>query len=169
MKLVLFCFVILAVVSTSIYSQELTISSREMASLCGRINQIKELPHDRSEKGIDKTYDRLREAGTAVVPCLINNITKIEIMKDPRCPGISNATAVGDVSYFVLVDILDHLIEDFLPSDVQNAFKTNGVYAYHEYIDRPGARGELKKRLRVWYAEHREKRSSNGSIRSTFQ
>lgn len=156
-KLTFFVFVILTAMSTFAYSQNRATSNKKIASLCLSVKQIKELPHDRNEKGVDKTYDKLREAGVSVAPCLIDNIMNTKIMPDPRCPGISNATTIGDVSYFVLVDILNHLVEDFLPSYVQEAFKTNGVYAYHEYIDRPGARDELQRKLRNWFDSNRTK------------
>jgi hypothetical protein len=146
------CFLIL-ILSVATFGQLRPIIPKEITQLCKRVKDIKQLPHDRGEKGIDPIYDKIFANGEALTPCLIENITSTRIMKDPRCPTISTATTVGDVPYFLLVDIQDFDFTKFLPADIQNKFKTNGAYAYHEYIDRPGARTELREKLRVWYGE----------------
>ncbi|MBK8464462.1 MAG: hypothetical protein IPL32_01400 [Chloracidobacterium sp.] len=128
-------------------------ASKEITKLCKRVKDIKQLPHDRGEKGVDSVYDQIFAAGESLTPCLIENITNTRIMKDPRCPTVSKATTVGDVSYFLLVRIEGFDFTKFLPTDIQEKYKTNGVYAYHEYIDRLGARTELREKLRVWYGE----------------
>ena len=134
-----------------------SLDSKGAAKLCKRVSEIKELPRDWGEKGVDKTYDEIVAAGEAVVPCLIQNITITKVMRDPRCPTISTATTIGDVSYFILVDLLHLKFTELLPAKTQDDFKTNGVYAYHEYIDQRGSRKELQQKLRNWFAEHKGK------------
>lgn len=119
-------------------------------ALCERVSEIKSLPQY-NEKGVDAVYDALAEAGERVVPCLIEKVADKTIMTDPRCPHITDKTRVGDTAYFVLVTILDIKFEQFLPSDVQEKFKTEGVYAYHDYIDKKKNRATLQTKLREWY------------------
>ncbi len=132
------------------FSQSQTVSLREAKALCNRVAEIKELT-DKVESGVDATYDELKKAGEAVVPCLIDKITDTTIMKDPRCPTISTETKVGDVAYFVLVQITKIGFTELLPTDVQEKYKTTGVYAYHDYVERKGSRKELQSKLREWY------------------
>jgi hypothetical protein len=40
-----------------------------------------------------------------------------------------------------------------LPDKVNQKFKTEGVYAYHEYIERKGSRKQLQSKLREWYRQ----------------
>ena len=132
------------------FSQSQNVALRDAKALCNRIAEIKQLT-DRVESGVDATYDALVKAGEAIVPCLIEKITDTKIMPDPRCPTISGATKVGDVAYFVLVRITKIGFVEFLPADVQQKSKTEGVYAYHDYIERKGKRKQLQSKLREWY------------------
>lgn len=125
--------------------------------LCQKVKNIKELPRDWGEKGVDKTYDEIVAAGYTVIPCLIDNLTNVVVMRDPRCPTISTATTIGDISYFLLVDMLKLELTELLPDDVKADFKTTGVYAYQEYVTRKGARKELQMKLRKWYADNKGK------------
>jgi hypothetical protein len=138
------------------FSQSQTVSLREAKALCNRVAEIKEIT-DKVESGVDATYDELKKAGKALVPCLIEKITDTTIMKDPRCPTISGETKVGDVAYFVLVQITKIGFTELLPADVQEKYKTNGVYAYHDYIECKGKRKELQSKLREW---HRQQQST---------
>jgi hypothetical protein len=72
-------------------------------------------------------------------------------MRDPRCPTISGAKKISDVAYFVLVQITKIGFIELLPADVHEKYKTTGVYAYHDYIERKGSRKELQLKLREWY------------------
>ncbi len=122
-------------------------------AVCSKVKDIKQLPHDPKELGIDKAYDEILASGKSSVPCLIDLITNTEITHDPRCPTISGETKIGDVSFFVLADILEFQFTQFFPDEVKVDFKTNGVYAYHDWIEKPGARLELQSKIRSWYAE----------------
>src|SRR6266404_7358326 len=72
--------------------------------LCHRVAEIRVLPL-KGDQGRDPVYDSLIEAGDAVVPCLIDEITNLTHMKDPRETPKFADTRVGDVAYFVLRDI----------------------------------------------------------------
>lgn len=132
------------------FSQSQTVSLREAQALCDRIAEIKELT-DKVESGVDAVYDEIVRAGEAVIPCLIEKITDTKTMRDPRCPTISGATKIGDVAYFVLVMITKIGFIELFPADVQEKYKTTGVYAYHDYIEQKGKRKESQSKLREWY------------------
>ncbi|HEY8563600.1 MAG TPA: hypothetical protein VIL74_24690 [Pyrinomonadaceae bacterium] len=129
-----------------------TVASKE-TNLCDRVSQIKEIPFRYDEKGVDQNFDALYEAGESALPCLIERIADATVMNDPRCPRISEETKVGDVAYFVLVGIAKIRFEEMLPASVQTKYKTEGVYAYHEYVEQKGKRRELQARLRQWYRQ----------------
>lgn len=150
------CLVLIIVCVTSSNSQS-GVTPKEAKALCETVKAINELPRDWGEKGVDKTYDAIVDAGEKVVPCLIDQITDLTVMKDPRCPTISTATTIGDVSYFILVDLMEIEFTLLLPEDVVTDFKTNGVYAYHNYIDRNGSRKELQTKLRELWKSKKEK------------
>lgn len=149
-KSITFLILLFGLFVVNAFSQSQTVSLREAKALCNRVAEIKELT-DKVESGVDATYDELKKAGEAVVPCLIDKITDTTIMKDPRCPTISTETKVGDVAYFVLVQITKIGFTELLPTDVQEKYKTTGVYAYHDYVERKGSRKELQSKLREWY------------------
>lgn len=122
------------------------------ARLCNRVAEIKDLPM-KGDAGVDGAYDALIAGGEAVVPCLIQKITDTTPMRDPRCPRFSGRTTVGDVAYFVLVDLTKLDFVELLPVDIQRSYQTQGAYAYEDYIRRKGARRQLQARLRVWYRQ----------------
>ena len=139
----------LCVVACNAYAQSRNVSSADARRLCNRVAEIKTLPM-KGDPGVDAAYDAIVGAGEAVVPCLIQKITDLTPMRDPRCM-FSERTTVGDISYFVLVDITKLDFVELLPADVQRKIQNNGVYAYHDYIRRKGARSRLQFKVREWY------------------
>lgn len=124
-------------------------SSAEKA-LCDRVSEIKSLPHY-NEKGVNAVYDALAEAGERVVPCLIDKIADTTKTDFQNCPVTSDNTRVGDVAFYVLVRMLEFKFDDFLPPKVQETYKTEGIYAFYDYIDKKKNRAELQTKLREWY------------------
>ena len=134
------------------FSQSQNVALPNATALCNRVAEIKQLPF-KNESGVDAAYDALIEAGEAIVPCLIDKVSDTKVMLDPRCPHVTDETRVGDVAYFVLVDIIKIGFVELFPADVHKNFKTDGVYAYHEYIDRKGKHKLLQSKLREWYRQ----------------
>jgi hypothetical protein len=132
------------------FSQSQNVALRNTNAICNRVAEIKQLPF-KDESGVDAAYDALVEAGESVVACLIEKVSDTKVMPDPRCPHVTDETTVGDVAYFVLVRITKIGFVEFLPANIQEKYKTEGVYAYHEYIGRKGKRKELQSKLREWY------------------
>ena len=154
-KPITLALILIGLFTVSVSSQSAGASVSVGETLCNRIDEIDQLPHH-DESGVDGVYDALVEAGESVIPCLIEKITDTTIMDDPRCPVISKATTVGDVAYFVLVMITKIEFTEMLPADVREEFKTRGVYAYHDYVDRKGARKDLQLKLREWFGRKKE-------------
>ena len=154
-KQISFLILFLCVGACTCFSQTQTVSSVDARRICDRIAEIKTLPM-KGEPGIDAAYDAIVGAGEAVVPCLIQNITNVTPVRDPRCL-FSEKTTVGDIAYFVLVDITKLDFAELLPVAVQKKIQANGVYAYHDYIRHKGARTQLQLKVREW---HRRKHNA---------
>ena len=120
---------------------------------CDQVREIKTFPF-KGEEGIDAAYDSLRKAGDSAVPCLIDSITDTTPMADPRQTPKFSDVRVGDVAYFVLLDITKIDFVEFLPAKVKEAYKQEGVYAYFRFVEKPANRKKLQDNLRVWYQEH---------------
>jgi hypothetical protein len=148
-KEILMLVLFFCVGACNVYSQSGNGSSADIRALCSRLAEIKTLPI-KGEPGIDAAYDSLVGAGDAVVPCLIQKITNLTPIRDPRCL-FSERTTVGDIAYFVLVHITKLDFAELLPAEVQKEIQTNGVYAFHDYIRRKGARSQLQFKVREWY------------------
>lgn len=120
--------------------------------LCDRIAEIKVLPF-KDERVNDAAYNALIEAGEAALPCLIGKVTDTRKMRDPRqSPGyVGIETRVGDVAYFVLVDIAELGFIEMFPAGVQEKYKTDGVNAYFEFVRKKRNRQWLQRKLNEWY------------------
>jgi hypothetical protein len=119
--------------------------------LCSRVSEIKHLSS--KVEPDDPAHISILEAGEAVLPCLIEKFADSTPMEDPRgIPGPTD-TRVGDVAYFLIVDIgkLDFI--ELLPVKVQKEYETEGVYAYHWFVSKRKNRLELQAKLREWYEQ----------------
>jgi hypothetical protein len=122
--------------------------------LCEHVLKIQKLPF--KDEGVDDpSYNALVEAGEAAIPCLIPMVTDMRKMRDPRQAPKYGGVRVGDVAYFVLVDIANINFVEMLPARVQKRYKTEGVYAYFEFVERPRNREWLRRRLSEWYQKNR--------------
>jgi hypothetical protein len=118
--------------------------------LCNRISAIKVLPF-KDERVDDAAYNTLIEAGESVIPCLIAKVTDTAKMRDPRKAPTYSDVRVGDVAYFVLLDIAKIDFVGMLPAKIQKKYKTEGVYAYFEFVERYQNRKWLQRKLNEWY------------------
>lgn len=123
--------------------------------LCERVAEIRVLPF-KGERVDDAAYNALIEAGESALPCLIAKVTDTQLMRDPRQTFKYGGVTVGDVAYFVLVEIAKIDFVEMLPAKVQKSYKTEGVYAYFEFVEKAQNRKRLRRRLNEW---HRRRRS----------
>ena len=131
--------------------------SPDPETLCRQVSKISVLPF-KGDKGRDQVYDALVAAGDAVVPCLIDEITNLTRMADPREAPKFADTRVGDIAYFVFTDITKMNFTDPLPTNVKEEYKAEGVYAYFRFVEKPENRKEIQRYLRDWYKKtHHDK------------
>ncbi len=112
--------------------------------------------------GNDEAYLALRNAGEAVVPCLIEKITDTTPMPDPRMAPKYSGTVVGDVAFFMLLDITGLEFEALLPDEVRESCRVNGVYAYFDYVANSEHRAQLQQRLRDWWRQRKPSEKKKG-------
>lgn len=126
----------------------------DVNSLCDRIIEIKIMPF-KDEPVDDPAYNAIMEAGEKTIPCLIGKITDATSMPDPRSApryqGIDNK--VGDVALWLIRRITNLDFVQFLPPQVQEDFKEEGVLAYFKYVRDETHRKELQDKLYRWYRE----------------
>lgn len=125
-------------------------------ALCDRLSEIKRMPFH-NEKVDDEVYNGLIELKEAAIPCLIDKLTDTTRMTDPRqAPSVSDFR-VGDVAFFVLLDIVnvpfDVPFERILPQEVMSKWEDEGVYAYFKYTETPENRKLLQERWRTWFQQ----------------
>lgn len=150
LKVLLFVLLIFVIYQTDNYSQSLKVDN-----LCKNLTKIKSIPYkpgdvDQNEPQY-KEYFAMIDQGEKAIPCLIENIMNTEEMDDPRCPGVG-IIAVGDVAYFILQDIGKFDFTEMFSTEIQNAYKTEGIYGYYEVIDKNGNRLKLQTKLKEWYS-----------------
>jgi hypothetical protein len=126
--------------------------SQNIAAVCDQIIQIKVYPFH-GDRGEDATYDAFMDAGEAAIPCLIKKITDTTIMPDPRETLKLPEITVGDVAYFLLIDITKLGFVEFMPREIQTDYKKNGVWAYHAYVAKKEHRKDLQNKLNEWYRQ----------------
>ncbi len=140
-------------------------------NLCDRVSEIKILPFQ-GEHVDDAAYNALIEAGESTLPCLIAKVTDTRKMRDPRqAPGYMGIeTRVGDVAYFVLADIAKIGFIEIFPSQVQERYKTEGVYAYFKFVQKKRNRQWLKRKLKEWYrSKYGERARKKGAAQQLIQ
>ena len=130
-----------------------TLASADDADLlCARVAEIKSMPF-KDERVDDAAYHALINVGEDVLPCLIEKVADATPMKDPRgIPGPTD-TRVGDVAFFVLIDIAKLDFDSMMPPEVKIRLKEEGVYAYHKFVSQEGNRKRFQSSLREWYRQ----------------
>ena len=107
----------------------------------------------KDERVDDAAYNALINAGEEVLPCLIEKVADTTPMQDPRgIPGPTD-TRVGDVAFFVLIDIAKLDFDSMMPPEVKSRLKEEGVYAYHKFLNEEGNRKRFQSNLREWYRQ----------------
>ena len=123
----------------------------DVNALCSRVSEIKHLPY--KDEPNDPVHLALLDVGEAALPCLIEKVADSTLMKDPRIiPGPTD-TRVGDVAYFVFLDITKIGFTELLPAKVQKEYETKGVYAYHWFVSKRKNRLQLQAKLKEWYEQ----------------
>lgn len=120
---------------------------------CKRLPEVKEMPF-KGEPVSDEAYNEIVGQGKAAIPCLIREITNTTRMKDPRPDPTYSDFRVGDLAFFLLVEITKTPFEQMLPDSVKSRMKSDGVYAYFGHVGRPNNRKALQDRWKAWWAKN---------------
>jgi hypothetical protein len=120
---------------------------------CGQLAEIRTIPM-KGERVRDKAYNELKAGGCPVVAGLIERIVDTTPTPDPRQAPPYPGTKLGDVALFVLDDFTDRPFGDALPDDVNKEVPERGVYAYFDYVERNGARQQVRDNWRAWLKAH---------------
>jgi hypothetical protein len=127
--------------------------AQDVTKACNRIAEINMLPF-KDEPVNDPVYNELMAAGEKAVPCLIDKVTDTTPMRDPRMsPQRYSDLRVGDVALFMLGHVAGLDFYKLLPAHVQEKVKTDGVYAYFEFVEQPERRSDIQKSLKEWYRQ----------------
>jgi hypothetical protein len=123
--------------------------------LCSKLAEIKTIPTF-NPTPTDPIYEALMAKGKDAIPCLVEKISDVRRMLDPRysVPTWRNF-AVGDAAVFILVRILrrddderEKLLIEMLPPKSRNEWEDNGIYAYFNYVSEP----KNRKQLQQWWS-----------------
>jgi hypothetical protein len=126
-----------------------SISHDDASQVCNKIDEIRILPF-KWENVDDEAYNQIIAEGYPVVPCLIDRISDTTTMPDPRQGPPYEGVTVGDVAFFVFLDISKQDLKSFLPKAVEDQFETQGVYAYFKFVEDPDNRKLLQENVREW-------------------
>lgn len=130
-------------------------SKDEVESLCNRLIELRTIPYDVEELADDEVYDGLVKMGTRAIPCLIKKITDITKMEDPRTAPHVEDFRVGDAAFFMLLYITKEKWqpETMFSAEYAKLWRTEGVYAYFAYVEKPANR----KRIQLWWKDWAKK------------
>ena len=120
----------------------------DAALLCNKLSELKRMPY-KDNVADDYIYDGLVKKGKEAIPCLVEKITDLTIMADPReAPHILDFR-VGDTAVFMLHRITKEPLQSILPKEVAKQWETEGVYAYFSYVEKP----QHRKKIQQWWKE----------------
>jgi hypothetical protein len=127
------------------------------SALCARLSEIQVID-SREPENSDDQYRALIAKGSEALPCLVDKITDRKPMHDPRMAPIWQHYSVGDTAVFAILHIASkddyerwkELMLDPLPPKYREEWKTNGVYAYFNYVSEPKNRSKLQRWWTNW-------------------
>lgn len=124
--------------------------------LCARLREIESIPDDRFEKTGDPIYDGLMARGTDAVPCLVDKITDTEKIGNPEVMPEAPDLRVGDAAVFMLMAITGQSWKpsEMFPAKYAEKFKSQGMYAYFAYMQKPENRKKFQGWWRHWMEEN---------------
>ena len=127
-------------------------------TLCQRLQEIKHIPYHSSLPSEDPIYLGLMEAGEKAIPCLVEKITDTKVIDDPNDASQVIGFTVGDAATFMLLYITN---EDWQPGSmfpqvVAKQWKSEGVYAYYAYVEKPKNRRAFQQWWKMWMKKSRK-------------
>lgn len=125
--------------------------ARKAAQLCARLAEVKVLPF-KDERVDDPVYNGLVALGRDAVPCLVREITNTKFTHDPRKAPHYEGVRIGDVAFWILERITPMPYSDLFPRELSKRFADEGVYAYFDWVNKPGHRRTLQQNVKSYLA-----------------
>lgn len=134
-------------------------SVEDVASLCEKLDELKKIPYSYGEVADDPIYDGLVSKDIKAIPCLVDKITDTKLMDDPRTAPHVGDFRVGDAAIFMLLMITkeEWQPETMLSPEYAKLWKTEGVYAYFAYVEKPANRKKIQLWWKNWMKENLDK------------
>lgn len=101
----------------------------------------------------DPAYRRLRSAGEGILPCLIGIMSDSSRANDPRQAPKYDGVVLGDVAFFVLLDIVhapDKDLVSALPEQIRSRWEADGIWAYFDFVRLPRGRALVQSAIAAW-------------------
>jgi|SRR5215469_144759 len=121
---------------------------------CGEIGAVRRIPFHAGDPVKDDAYNKLLLKSWGAVPCLIHQITNMHRTADPRSAPQFGDVRVGDVAFWVIKDITGVPYDEMFPPDLVARFPDEGVYAYFDWVAKPGNRKRLQTKVLEWCKSH---------------
>ncbi|WP_408950466.1 hypothetical protein [Lysobacter sp. Hz 25] len=126
------------------------------AEACDSLAEIKSMPLRDGWPETDPAYLKISNNREVAKSCLLDRISDSTQMMDPRSePTKVNNFAVGDLAFFLLYEFKMVPFEEVLPGEVTKQLAERGVFAYFEWVNKPGNRRQLQENCRKWIEENR--------------
>lgn len=129
----------------------------EADALCKQIHKIKKFPGRDPSEAEDVYYAAVMAQGQKIMDCLVDEITNETPTDDPRSAPSWQNYKVGDTAVFLLARLSgsQEILKEMLPPSSREEWKTNGVYAYFNYVSTMEHRLELQSWWRTRLAKER--------------
>jgi hypothetical protein len=115
---------------------------------CAHLANVREIPFKADETPSDAAYRDIIGAGRSAIPCLVDRVTDVTPMPDPRKAPPAPGFVVGDLAVMLLAEVSGVPFDDLMPEEVRRRLPHDGVYAYFAYVATPSNRKALQDALR---------------------
>jgi hypothetical protein len=116
---------------------------------CATLPAIQDPPTLIGKPASDPAYEAIKASGKDAVPCLVMALADTRPLDHPQTlPGTKLDFTIGDLAFFLLVDLGQVDFMRALPPDVAARVPARGAFAYFDWIIAPGNRERLQARVR---------------------
>lgn len=127
-------------------------------SYCDGLSDIRRLPYFEAppdlrapEEEGDDASRRILSHGSLAIPCLIDSITIMSTVPDPRAAYRVPDVRVGDVANMLLIAITG---QEITPPEIAERHAAIGSFAILEYTQNKENAGRLQSLWRSWYHDN---------------
>jgi hypothetical protein len=115
---------------------------------CHLLTKVRVIPF-KGERVDDAAYNSLKADRLRAIPCLVEKLTDVTPMRDPRKAPPYSGLKVGDVAFFLLADFACAPFDEVFPEDLKRRYAEDGIDAYFRFVEIPTNRRLLQERWRA--------------------